>query len=84
MRFDGSLVWVRLDRAMATFDWILKFPSIHLHHLQGLSSDHKPLWLASNDVNIGFTDPKNLFSLKPCGSKMIVVRRCFTRPGICA
>ena len=54
MQFDGSLVWVWLDKALATVDWILKFPSIYLHHLQGLSSDHKPLWLASDDVNARF------------------------------
>ena len=54
MQFDGSLVWVQLDRALATADWILKFPSIRLHHLQGFSFDHKPLWLASNDVNACF------------------------------
>ena len=53
-RFDGDLIWVRLDRALASADWILKFPSIRLHHLQGLSSDHKPLWLASDDVNTRF------------------------------
>ena len=53
-RFNGPLMWVRLDRALATTDWILKFPSICLQHLQGLSSYHKPLWLASDDVHIRF------------------------------
>ena len=53
-RFDGDLIWVRLNRALASADWILKFPSSRLHHLQGLSSDHKPLWLASDDVNTRF------------------------------
>lgn len=61
MWFDGSLVWVRLDRALATTDWILKFPSIHPHHLQGLSSDHKPLWLASDDVNTRFYQSQKPF-----------------------
>jgi len=61
MRFEGSLVWVRLDRALATADWILKFPSTRLHHLQGLSSDHKPLWLASDDVNFRFHRPLKPF-----------------------
>ncbi|XP_050281349.1 uncharacterized protein LOC126722235 [Quercus robur] len=61
MRFDGSLVWVRLDRVLATANWILKFPSIRLHHLQGLSSDHKPLWLASDDVNTRFYRPQKPF-----------------------
>ena len=52
--FDGDLIWVRLDRALALVDWILKFSSSHLHHLHGLSSDHKPLWLAFDDVNTRF------------------------------
>ncbi|XP_030948923.1 uncharacterized protein LOC115972818 [Quercus lobata] len=61
MQFNGSLVWVRLDKALATVDWILKFPSICLHHLQGLSSDHKPLWLASDDVNARFYQSQKPF-----------------------
>ncbi|KAL0014225.1 hypothetical protein SO802_001294 [Lithocarpus litseifolius] len=56
---SGLVVWPKgldpsptvhheLDRAMAIADWILKFPSIRLHHLQGLSSDHKPQALSSD------------------------------------
>ena len=52
--FDGNLIWVRLNRALTSTDWILKFSLSHLHHLQGFSSNHKPLWLASNDVNTRF------------------------------
>ncbi|XP_030930759.1 uncharacterized protein LOC115956561 [Quercus lobata] len=52
--FNGDLIWVQLDRALTSTDWILKFLSSCLHHLQGLSFDHKPLWLASNDVNTHF------------------------------
>lgn len=48
-RYDTDLVWVRLDRAVATADWILKFPTERLHHLLGSSSDQKPIWLASDD-----------------------------------
>ncbi|KAL0017100.1 hypothetical protein SO802_004169 [Lithocarpus litseifolius] len=33
-RFNGPLMWVRLDKALATIDLILKFPSTHLQHLQ--------------------------------------------------
>ena len=53
-RFNGSVVWVRLDSVMATADWILKFPFAHLHHLLGSSSDHKSLWLVLNDVHAWF------------------------------
>ena len=53
-RFNGDLIWIPLNRALASADWILKFPSSRLHHLQGLFSDHKPLWLAFDDVNTRF------------------------------
>ena len=59
--FDGDLIWVQLDRALASANWILKFPSSRLHHLQGLSSDHKPLWLASDDVNTRFYQARKPF-----------------------
>ena len=50
-RYNEGLGWVRLDRAMATAKWILKFPTARLHHLLGSSSDHRPLWLVSDDLN---------------------------------
>ena len=42
-RFGGQVGWVRLDRALATPDWLLKFPTARLHHLSALSFDHKPI-----------------------------------------
>ena len=81
-RFDGDLIWVQLNRALASADWILKFPSSRLHHLQGLSSDHKPLWLASDDVNTHFYRAQNRFDLKPCGLKMTVAKMWSFQPGI--
>ena len=53
-RYNQSLVWVHLDRAVATIDWILKFPIAHFHHLLGSSFDHKPLWMVSDDVHAHF------------------------------
>ena len=41
-------VWVRLDRGVATIDWILKFPTSRIHHLNAFHSDHKPLLLCSD------------------------------------
>lgn len=54
-------MWVQLDRALVTTEWLLKFPLVRLHHLQGLSSDHKPLWLASNDIQTRFYQPQRPF-----------------------
>ena len=39
-------VWIRLDRGVATVDWILKYPTSRIHHLDAFHSDHKPILLS--------------------------------------
>ena len=68
-RFDGPLVWVRLDRAVASTEWLLMFPSIRLHHLSGFSSDHKPIWLCSDDVHCRFYRPQRPFRFEEMWTK---------------
>ena len=41
-------VWIPLDKGVATIDWILKFPTSRIHHLDAFHSDHKPLLLCSD------------------------------------
>lgn len=60
-RYNQGLGWVRLDRAVATTEWILKFPNAHLYHLPGSSSDHKPLWPVSDDLNTRFYQAQKPF-----------------------
>lgn len=61
-RFDGNVVWVRLDRVVASPEWVLKFPTVRLHHLSGFSSDYKPIWLCSNDIRRRFFRPNRPFT----------------------
>ena len=35
-------MWERLDRAVATDEWLLKFPDTKVYHLDVTTSDHKP------------------------------------------
>ena len=42
-RRHGYLIWERLDRGMANYDWIAKFPAATLRHLHCFSSDHRPI-----------------------------------------
>ena len=60
-RFGDQVVWVRLDRALATPDWLLKFPTARLRHLSALSSDHKPIWLCLDDIRNRFFRPSKPF-----------------------
>ncbi|XP_075636573.1 uncharacterized protein LOC142608777 [Castanea sativa] len=47
-RLGDQNVWVRLDRGVATVEWILHFPTSQIHHLDAFHSDHKPILLCSD------------------------------------
>lgn len=38
-----STTWLRLDLAMANNDWLFRFNTNIVHHLESSASDHKPL-----------------------------------------
>ena len=46
----GDMTWERLDRAVATPEWLLRFPSARVYHLDVRWSDHKPLWVSTNPM----------------------------------
>ena len=62
--FDSPVVWMRLDHALASSNWLQKFPMARLHHLSGFSSDHKPIWLCTDDVNSHFYRPQRPFKFE--------------------
>uniref|UniRef100_A0A2N9FKU0 Uncharacterized protein n=1 Tax=Fagus sylvatica TaxID=28930 RepID=A0A2N9FKU0_FAGSY len=37
--------WLRLDKFMATNEWVVRFHTVVVHHLDSSVSDHKPIWL---------------------------------------
>ncbi len=48
---DGAArVLERLDRCFANAEWLVLFPSCRVHHLHGVFSDHRPLWMELNSV----------------------------------
>ena len=47
---DGYTIWERLDKAVATMDWLGKFPTTKVIHLECGSSDHKPILICLNGV----------------------------------
>uniref|UniRef100_A0A2N9FN80 Protein kinase domain-containing protein n=1 Tax=Fagus sylvatica TaxID=28930 RepID=A0A2N9FN80_FAGSY len=46
----GDMTWERLDKAVATPEWLLCFPSTRVHHLDVRWSDHKPLWVSTEPM----------------------------------
>ena len=46
-----DMTWERLDRVLATTDWVMLFPSVRVHHLDGKFSDHKPLWFRTEPIS---------------------------------
>ena len=47
---DGFTIWERLDRAVATIDWLDKFPGTKVVHLECGSLDHKPIVICLNGI----------------------------------
>lgn len=45
---NGQVIWERLDRGVANYDWMAKFPTATIRHLHCISSDHRPLLLLLN------------------------------------
>ena len=72
-RRDGTQIWERLDRALASSDWHLLFPMAKLHHKSSYVSDHNPLLLQlfSKKIHQKF---KKIFRFKSMWLKMRDVR----------
>jgi ribonuclease HI len=51
-RRGTATTWLRLDRFMATNDWILRFSSAVVDHLESTTSDHKPICLSTQPVRM--------------------------------
>ena len=47
-RSGAHNVWIRLDRGVAIVEWILRFPTSHIHHLECFHSNHRLLLLISD------------------------------------
>ena len=44
-RRRGELIWERLDKGVANYDWLTKFPMSRVRHLNCLTSDHRHILL---------------------------------------
>ena len=49
---DGHSLWERLDRGLANHEWFMKFIGTKIHHLHSDSSDHSPLWISLDGLDI--------------------------------
>lgn len=49
---ERNSIWERLDRGMVTNDWLMKFPRMRIHHLTSDSSDHCPLWIVLDGLEV--------------------------------
>lgn len=49
--FVKYTIWERLDRVVATTDWLELFSDTKVYHLEVTSSDHKPLWIVPDGMD---------------------------------
>ena len=47
-RRRGELIWERLDRGVANYDWVSSFPAARFQHLHCYTSNHRPILLSLN------------------------------------
>lgn len=52
---NGHSLWERLDRGLATNDWLMKFPKMRIIHLSSDSSNHCPLWIVPDGLDVATT-----------------------------
>lgn len=48
---DGSSIWERLDRGLATKNWFLRFLGSRAYHLHCDSSDHQPIHIVFSGLD---------------------------------
>lgn len=48
-RWGGGLIWERLDRSVANYEWLAKFPTGRVKHLNCFTSDHRLILLSLDD-----------------------------------
>ena len=75
--FPDYTIWERLDRAVATNKWFLKFPETKVYHLDVISLDHKPLWIVPEIMECKLEKPFHFeqmwMSEKGCGETIEAV-----------
>ena len=75
--FPDYTIWERLDRAVATNKWFLKFSETKVYHLNVTSSDHKPLWIVLEIMECRLEKPFHFeqiwMSEKGCGETIEAV-----------
>ncbi|XP_023908712.1 uncharacterized protein LOC112020382 [Quercus suber] len=49
---DGHSIWEMLDWGLATNEWLMKFIGTRVHHLTSDSSNHYPLWIVPNGLEV--------------------------------
>uniref|UniRef100_A0A2N9I833 Reverse transcriptase domain-containing protein n=1 Tax=Fagus sylvatica TaxID=28930 RepID=A0A2N9I833_FAGSY len=67
----GDMTWERLDRAVATSDWLMLFPTAKVHHLEGHWSNHKPILAVSKQLRPIGRQRKLEFPCTKCGIKFM-------------
>lgn len=66
-RRECFTVWERLDRVVATMDWLSKFPATRVVHFECGSSDHKQIIIMPLGIP---RKVKNHGNLNICGWRM--------------
>ena len=53
---DGRTIAERLDRCLATNEWLVRFGGSTVHHLNCSTSDHSPLWISPESLVVATSE----------------------------
>ena len=59
---SGASIWERLDKAVASHEWFIRFSGSRVHYVDSLTSDHKFLWIELSDLD--FQPKRKTFRFK--------------------
>ena len=49
---SGVSIWERLDRAVVSYDWFVKYPGTRVNHVDNTTFDHKILWIEQSELDL--------------------------------
>ena len=49
---SGVSIWERLDGAVVSYDWFVKYPGTQVNHVDNTTSNHKILWIEQSELDL--------------------------------
>ena len=76
------MIWKQLDRGVANYEWLARFPTGRVKYLNCFTSDHQTILLSLDGNGEHKNGVGNPFALRQCGFKILDVENLLLELGI--